>query len=77
MGLSRIDFMETNTEDDLKRLLYNFHLSCLKFNMKTSIHKTKATKEPLLCKLEIDGRMVEQVMQFNYLGVKLPDQVKW
>ena len=28
------------TEGDLKRLLYNFHLSCLKCNMKISIHKT-------------------------------------
>ena len=39
-----------------------------------SIHKTKAmaiSKEPLRCKLEINGRMVEQVMEFNYLGVKI------
>ena len=28
-------------------------------------------KEPLCCKLEIDGRMVEQVMEFNYLGVNI------
>ena len=47
-------------EDDLQRLLYNFQLSCLKFDMKISIHKTKAmtvSKETLRCKLEIDGRM--------------------
>ena len=46
----------TDTEDDLKRLLYNFHLSFLKFSMKISIHKTKAmtiSKEPLRCKLEM------------------------
>ena len=57
-----------------KRLPYNFHLSCLKFNMKISIHKTKAmtiSKEPLCCKLEIDGRIVEQVMEFNYLRVNI------
>ena len=30
----------TDTEDDLQRLLCNFHLSCLKFNTKISIHKT-------------------------------------
>ena len=39
-----------DTEDDLQRLLYNFHLSCLKFNMKISINKTKVmaiSKEPL------------------------------
>ena len=29
------------------------------------------SKEPLRCKLEIDGRMVEQVMEFNYLGVNI------
>ena len=28
-------------------------------------------KEPLRWKLEIDGRMVEQVMKFNYLGVNI------
>jgi hypothetical protein len=31
-----------DTEDDLYSLLHNFHLSCLKFNMKISIHKMKA-----------------------------------
>ena len=39
-----------------------------------SIHKTKAmpiSQGLLLCKLEIDGRMVEQVMEFNYLGVSI------
>ena len=28
-------------------------------------------KKILHCKLEINGRMVEQVMEFNYLGVKI------
>ena len=57
-----------DTEDDLQTLLYNFHLRCLRFNIKISILKTKAMaicKEPLRSKLEIDGRMVEQVMKFN------------
>ena len=44
-----------DTENDLERLLYNFHLSCLKFNMKISIHKTKfvtthCNKEPIRSK---------------------------
>jgi hypothetical protein len=42
--------------------------------MKIPIHKTKAmtiSNEPLRCKLEIDGRMVEQVMEFSYLGVNI------
>ena len=44
------------TEDDLHRLLYNFHLVCLTFNMKISIHKTKAMT---ICK------------EFNYLGANV------
>ena len=50
-----------DTEDDLQRLLYNFHLNCLKFNMKISIHETKAmtiSEEPLRCKPGIDDRTV-------------------
>jgi hypothetical protein len=50
-------------EDGIHRLLCNFHLSCLKFNMKMSIHKTKAvtvSKEPISCKLEMYGKMVEK-----------------
>ena len=53
----------------LQRLLYNFHLSCLEFIIKISVHKTKAIN--VSCKLEIDGRMVEQVMEFNYLSVNI------
>ena len=43
-------------------------------HMKISIYKMKTTtisKEPLRCKLEIDGMIVEQVMEFNYLGVNV------
>ena len=42
--------------------------------MKISIPKKKAkavSKEPVRCKLEINGRIVEQVMEFNYLGVNV------
>ena len=59
--------------DDLQRLLYNLHLSCLTFNMKISVHETKAmtiSKDPVRSKLEIDGWMVEQVMKF-YLDVNV------
>ena len=54
--------LTANAVDDLQRLFYNFHLTCLTFNLKISIHKTKVmtkSKEPLRCKLEIDGRMIE------------------
>ena len=36
------------------QISYNSHLSCLKFNMKTSTHKTKAmtiSKDPTHCKI--------------------------
>ena len=42
--------------------------------MKISIDKSKAitiSKDPIRCKLEIHGKMVEQVMEFNYLGVNI------
>ena len=58
----------------IKGLLYKVYFSCLKFNMKISIHKMEAmtmSKEPIRCKLEIDDRMVEQVMEFNYWGVNI------
>jgi hypothetical protein len=63
-----------DTEDGLQRLLYNFHLSCLKLIMKISIHKMKVmtiSKEPICCKLEINSRMVERIMEFIYLGVNI------
>ena len=66
--------LTADRENDLQRLLYNFHVSCLKFNMNISIHKTKTmtiSKEPLRWKLEIDGRVVEQVIESNYLDVNI------
>ena len=29
------------------------------------------SKEPIRCKLEVDGRMVEQVMEFYCMGVNI------
>ena len=49
----------------LQNIFYNFLVNCLKFDMKSSVHKTKAmttSKESISCKLEIDGRMIEQVI---------------
>ena len=42
--------------------------------MRILIQKTKSittSKKSLRCKFEIDDRVVEQVMEFNYLGVKI------
>lgn len=61
-------------EDDLQRLLHQFNITAKKFNMKISAEKTKSvviSKEPIRCKLEIDGQMIEQVMSVKYLGIKL------
>lgn len=58
-------------EDDLQRLLHRFKESAEKYNMTISIEKTKSlvmSKDPIRCKLMVDGRTIEQVMQFNYLG---------
>jgi hypothetical protein len=61
------DDLKENTDDDLQILLYNFNLNCLKLSMKTLIYKTNAMT--IGCKMEIYGKTVEQVMEFNYLGV--------
>lgn len=63
-----------NTEDDLQRLLYGFYLGCRKYNMKISLTKTKSmtiSKLPLRCKLELERKIIEQVMTIRYLGVEL------
>ena len=64
----------SDNEDDLQRLLYTFEKSADRFNMKISIEKTKAltiSKQPLRCKLAVYGKPIEQVMEFDYLGVKI------
>ena len=35
------------------------------------------SKEPIRWQLEIDSRMVEQVMEFNYLGVSIASSEKF
>lgn len=56
------------TEDNLQKLLSQF-MSCHKHNMKISVGKTKTmnvSKEFIRCKLELQGKIIEQVMRFNY-----------
>ena len=63
-----------NTEDDLQRLLYRFHLSCQKYNMKISVLKSRVltvSKMPIRCKLELEGKVIEQVMSLKYLGTEI------
>jgi len=60
------------SEDGLQRLLHKFKVTAQHFNMNINLTKTKCltvSKEPLRCKLEIEGQIIEQVMSFDYLGV--------
>jgi len=53
-------------------------LSSQKHSMKISISKTKTStvsKEPLRCKLEVQGKIIEQVMNFKYSGVEVTSDV--
>lgn len=63
-----------DNEDDLQRQLQAFNIAAKKYNMKISAEKTKcmvASREPRRCKLEMEGKIIEQVMAFNYLGVEI------
>lgn len=63
-----------NNEDDLQRLLHLFNVTAKKYNMTISTEKTKClvtSKNPVRCKLEVDGNIIEQVMTFRYLGVNV------
>ncbi|KAK9887098.1 hypothetical protein WA026_020042 [Henosepilachna vigintioctopunctata] len=61
-------------EDDLQRLLHQFNLTAKSFNMIISASKTKCmttSKTPLRCKLEVDGKSIQQEMKFKYLGIEI------
>lgn len=57
------------SENDVKRQLFKFYQMSQKLNMDISIGKTKTmtiAREPMRCKLVIDNKPIEQVMQFRY-----------
>lgn len=61
-------------ENDLQRQLFKFYQVSRQLNMSISIEKTKSmtiAKEPLRCKLVIEDKPIEQVMQFKYLGMNI------
>lgn len=61
-------------EDNVQRLLHTFHNTAKDYNMEISIEKTKSvviSKEPRRCKLSIEGKTIEQVMSFKYLGIEI------
>lgn len=62
------------SEDDLQRMLHKFNTTARQYIMIISTEKTKTiviTKEPIRCKLEIENKIIEQLMDFKYLGINL------
>ena len=63
-----------DSEHDLQRLLHRFNCTAKSFNMTKSASKTKCmttSKTPLKCKLKVDGKIIQQVMKFKYLGISI------
>jgi hypothetical protein len=65
-------FIIQPTEDDLQRSIFKLQTICSEFNFKISTSKTKVMaflgKEPLRTKIELNGKPIEQVSHFKYLG---------
>lgn len=62
------------SEDDLQKMLYKFVTDSKKYYMKINTEKRKSlviSKEPVRCKLEVEGKTIEHVMAFKYLGVNI------
>ncbi|GJQ83971.1 hypothetical protein Trydic_g8707 [Trypoxylus dichotomus] len=63
-----------NNEDNIQRLLYRFIKMAERYNIPVSTEKRKPlliSKEPIRSKLRINSKVIEQVMSFLYLEVKV------
>ena len=64
-----------DSEDKLQESIYVLNLMSKYYNLKISTDKTKIMafkgKHLVRSKIEIDGSILEQVKQFNYLGCEL------
>ncbi|KAH1028339.1 hypothetical protein HUJ05_001700 [Dendroctonus ponderosae] len=61
-------------EDDLQRQLFSLYQISQRLHMTISINKTKSmtiAREPVGCKLAIENKIVEKVLQFKYIGIDL------
>jgi hypothetical protein len=62
-------------EDELQRAVYNLQVTASEFNVSVSTEKIKimafAKKEPVRSKICVNGKILEQVNNFNYLGCAL------
>lgn len=63
------------SEDDLQRSLYNLHTMGREYDVEISMGKTKVMafqgKDPIRCKISLEGRTVEKVSVFKYLGTQI------
>jgi hypothetical protein len=64
-----------DSEDNLQKSVYILNQLSKDYNLKISMDKTKTMafkgKHLVRSKIEIDGSVLEQVKQFNYLGREL------
>jgi len=64
-----------DSEDKLQKSVYILNQTSKDYNFKISMEKTKIMalkgKRLVRPKIEIDGSILEQVKQFNYLGCEL------
>jgi hypothetical protein len=68
-----------NSEDNLQRAIHRLNVISEDYNMRISIHKTKVLalrgKDPKRIKIVIKQRILDQVLNFNYLGYNIIE--KW
>jgi hypothetical protein len=61
-----------NSEDNLQSAIHRLNVISKDYNMRISIDKTKVLalrrKDPIRIKIVINERILEQVLNFNYLG---------
>jgi len=64
-----------DSEDKLQKSVYILNQMSTEYNLKISMDRTKIMafkgKHLVHSKIEIDGSILEQVRQFNYLGCEL------
>lgn len=65
-------FIIQDDENKLQHSVYNLYLTAKEYNMKlsTNLKKVMAFKgnEPVISKIVINNKIIEQVSEFNYLG---------
>lgn len=61
-------------EDDLHSRLHQFNTAAIQYNMIISTEETETLaipKEPIRSTLTIEDKTIEQIMEVDYLGIKL------